>query len=316
MKKVVLTLFVLFSVSRSVAQESQSDYNFLRLPVSAHVASLGGDNITLIEDDPSLIFHNPALISSVSDKMVGLNAMTYMQGVWTGSASYIRAIKERGTWGVSGQYMNYGSIRQFDENNIESGTFSAKDIALGGSFAYALNNYFVGGITAKVIYSNIGSYSSMAIGVDLGINYYNEDRGLSISAVARNLGGQVKAYNDDYEAIPFDLQLGVSKQLGNSPLCLHATLSNLHHWNERFINHLTLGADVHLSEQITISAGYSPRRADQMKIKTDDEDKGSSHGAGLSLGAGLQLERFQFYLGYAKYHVSSNSLLLNIAFIL
>lgn len=45
-----------------MAQESQTEYNFLRLPVSAHSAALGGDNITLIEDDASLIFANPALL--------------------------------------------------------------------------------------------------------------------------------------------------------------------------------------------------------------------------------------------------------------
>ena len=33
------------------AQESQTEYNFLRLPMSAHAAALGGDNISLIEDD-------------------------------------------------------------------------------------------------------------------------------------------------------------------------------------------------------------------------------------------------------------------------
>lgn len=37
------------------AQESQTGYNFLRLPVSAHAAALGGDNITLIEDDAALV---------------------------------------------------------------------------------------------------------------------------------------------------------------------------------------------------------------------------------------------------------------------
>jgi hypothetical protein len=34
-----------------MAQESETVFNFLRLPVSAHVAALGGENITLAEDD-------------------------------------------------------------------------------------------------------------------------------------------------------------------------------------------------------------------------------------------------------------------------
>ena len=65
MKKCVFTLFLgLFSTILQ-AQDSQTEYNFLRLPISAHAAALGGDNITIIEDDPSLMFSNPALAASI-----------------------------------------------------------------------------------------------------------------------------------------------------------------------------------------------------------------------------------------------------------
>lgn len=80
------------------AQESQTAYNFLRLPVSAHVAALGGDNISLIADDASLVFHNPALINDVSDRSIGLNFMTYMEGAKTASAAFLKAAGDRGTW--------------------------------------------------------------------------------------------------------------------------------------------------------------------------------------------------------------------------
>ncbi len=65
-----------------------------------------------IEDDASLIFHNPALLSSVSDKQLALNFMTYMAGSTTASASFNRAVGERATWAVSGQFMNYGTMKQ------------------------------------------------------------------------------------------------------------------------------------------------------------------------------------------------------------
>jgi len=77
-RKIILTLAMASALAME-AQESQTVYNFLRLPVSAHAAALGGDNVSLIEDDPSLMWSNPALISSVSDKSINLNFMTYMQ---------------------------------------------------------------------------------------------------------------------------------------------------------------------------------------------------------------------------------------------
>ena len=52
MKKSLFAIFLLLAVAVSVkAQESQTAYDFLRLPLSAHAAALGGDNVTLIEDD-------------------------------------------------------------------------------------------------------------------------------------------------------------------------------------------------------------------------------------------------------------------------
>ena len=294
------------------AQESQTAYNFLRLPVSAHVAALGGNNITITDDDPTMIFHNPAMLGGVSDKSLNLNYMTYMEGTMVGSASFVRAWGDRGTWGVSASYMDYGSMRQTTADNIQTGEFSAKDIMLGGSVAYSLSTLFTGGITAKIISSSIAGYNSMAVAVDLGINYFDEAQGLSLSAVARNLGGQIDAYDEDFEKIPFDLQVGISKKMAMAPLRFSATLNNLHEWDDSFIHHLAIGADIFLSDNIYIAGGYNFRRNKEMRIS--DGEGESSHGAGLSFGGGVQLERFKLNVAYAKYHVSVSSLLINVSY--
>lgn len=309
---IVFTLLAPFSTLS--AQESQTAYNFLRLPVSAHAAALGGDNISLVDDDATLIFQNPALINDVSDRTINLNFMTYMEGAKTASAAFLKAAGERGTWGVTAQYMDYGSMKETTADNQELGTFSARDIAIGGTFAYALTNELSGGVTAKFITSYIGSYNSLALGVDLGINYYHEDYDLSLSAVARNLGGQFKAYKDDFDRIPLDLQIGATKRIGHSPLRVSATMSRLNDWSEGFGRHFAIGADVLLGQSIYVAAGYNFRRASEMKIS--DAEGSSAHGAGLSIGAGLSLERFKLHVAYAKYHVSASSILINISYAL
>ena len=311
-KGLLVVISVLLSVVRMQAQESQEVYSFLRLPVSAHVAALGGDNITLTDDDATLIFHNPALISGVSDKSLNLNFMTYMEGAKTASASFVRAYKERGTWGVAAQYMDYGTMKETTVDNVETGDFAARDIALAGTFAYMLSDRISGGVTGRFVTSHIASYSSAAVAVDLGLNYQDDEHGWSLSAVAKNLGGQIKAYEDDFERIPIDLQLGVTKRLIGSPLRLSGTLSRLNNWDQGFIKHLAVGADLLLGENIYVAAGYNFRRASEMKIS--DGDGESNHAAGLSLGAGLQLQRFKLHVAYAKYHVSASSLLINVCF--
>ena len=314
MKRVVFAVVFVLSVLPVGAQESQTVYNFLRLPVSAHVAALGGDNTTLVEDDATLIFHNPALINNVTDRTLNLNLMTYMEGATTGSASFLRAAGERGSWGVTGQFMSYGTMKETNVSGQQTGDFSAKDIALGGTFAYALSERFSGGITAKLVASYIGQYNSLGAAVDLGLNYYDAEREWSLSAVARNLGGQLSAYEDDFERLPLDLQVGVTKRLIGSPLRLSASLVRLNDWEYGIGKHLVLGVDLLLSPQFYVAAGYNAMRASEMKISADDGD--SAHGAGLSLGGGLLLQRLKLHVAYAKYHVSASSLVFNISYAL
>lgn len=315
MKKSVTTvLLLLIATFWGHAQDSQTAFSFLRLPVSAHVAALGGDNITLTEDDATLIFHNPALIQYSSDLTLNLDMMTYMQGSVTASASFVKAVGERGTWGVCGRYMNYGSMKEMTTTGEQTGTFSARDIALGGTFSYGLSEKLSGGITAKLLASYIGQYNSLAAAVDLGLNYYDDEHEWSISAVARNLGGQLTAYEDDFERLPLDLQLGVSKRLVGSPLRFSLTLVRLNDWEYGIGKHFIIGADLLLSEQLYVALGYNPLRASEMKISSGDGE--SAHGAGLSIGGGLQLERFKLHVAYGKYHVSSSSVLVNISYTL
>jgi hypothetical protein len=121
--------------------------------------------------------------------------------------------------------------------------------------------------------------------------------------------------------MPLDLQVGVTKRLIGSPLRFSATLVRLNDWQYGLGKHLVLGADLMLSNQFYIAAGYNAMRASEMKI-ADGQDKsgessgGSSHGAALSLGAGMTLERLALHIAYGKYHASSTSLMINFSYIL
>lgn len=312
MKKTSFIIILTIMAIAAKAQDSRTGYNFLKLPVSAHAAALGGDNISIIEDDESMIFNNPALLSSVSDKTINLNYMNYMSGANTASAAFNRIIKERASVAASAQFIDYGKMKEVDENNVQTGEFSAKDISIAGYFSYMLTDRIAGGITAKFVTSYIGDYNSIAMGVDLGLNYYDPDKEWSVSLVAKNLGGQMKAYDDQYDRMPIDVQLGASKRFAHMPFRISATLVDLNHLDYKFINHLVAGADIIISPTIWVGIGYNFRRANEMKIT--ETDGSSSHGAGLSFGAGINLERFKLNLAYGKYHVSSSSILINLAY--
>ena len=134
----LLTFVILCATPLLHAQESGSVFNFLSLPTSSHATALGGRNISLIEDDAALTFQNPALLSSVNDKTVGLNFLTFMRGTKSGSASYAQVAGERGTWGANVQFVGYGSMKETTLGGEVLGDMHALDMCVSGLYSYAL----------------------------------------------------------------------------------------------------------------------------------------------------------------------------------
>ena len=321
----LLTYIITFALFSAVtkAQESTSIFNFLNLPTSSHTMALGGRNISLIEDDASLIFQNPALMSSVSDKTLGLNFLTYMQGSKAGSISYVQAQGERGTWAAMAQFVGYGDIAETDEWGNYMGMTKNLDMNLSGGYSYLLSDRWVGGVSGKFLYSTYAGYSSIGLAVDLGLNYLNSEKDFSFSVVAANLGGQVSAFGDIAEHLPMDLQFGISKGLGRLPVRVHLMFYDTFHWSKKyyysaggdingfqvFLNHLNIGADLTLYQgRFWLGLGYNFRRGQEMKAA------GSSHASGLTLGAGINIKKIKVGMAYGNYHTGAPTLSFTIAY--
>lgn len=323
-KGIFSSCIMLLTLECSVgAQESASVFNFLGLPSSTRVVALGGRNISIVEDDAFLGFHNPALLGSVSDKTAALGFMTYMSGVKVGTANYVQAQGERGTWAVGAQYVGYGNIKETDIEGHVLGESSAMDMAFSGSYCYALSNYWVGGATGKFLYSNYVGFSSVAMCFDVGVNYYNAEKDFSFSFVAANLGVQFKPFGDVRESLPIQLDMGLSKGLGSFPARVSLTLQDLTHWSSSYyynagdevsgfqvlMNHINLGVEVMpMNGKLWAALGYNFRRANELTAG------GASHAAGLTLGAGVNLKKMKFGFAYAKYHVGAPTLSFNLAY--
>ncbi len=327
MKKLLFYILCLLSVTSLWGQESYSGYNTLKLPTSAHVAALGGDNISIVEDDAAIAWHNPALLANVSHNVLGLNFMTYFaDSKWMG-AQYVRAFGERHTGGITAQLLNYGSAQETDAQGNVLGSYSAKDIYIAPSYSYLFSNKWTGGATLKFAYSHYAGYSATAVAVDLGLNYYDEETDLSVSATLKNIGTEFSSFHDREQTLPFVAQLGVSKGLEHLPLRISVTLTDLTRWSDedyyvdtaekekisfskKLLNHVILGADYFITDNVCLSAGYNFRRGDELTTA------GSAKGAGLTAGASLKLKRFMISGAYAKYHKSTFSLMFNVSYAL
>lgn len=326
----IFSLLLAVLPATALAQEYASAFNTLRLPASSHAAALGGQNVTLIEDEPTAGWYNPALYANVSDFSAGLDFMTYAAGsTWMG-AHFVKAFGERHTMAVGAQYMNYGKMDETDEAGNTLGQFSAKDIVIGAGYSYLLSDRWTGGANLKMMVSNLADYTALAAAIDVGVNYYDDENDLSVSASLQNIGTQLKAYHDGQRThLPFTLALGFSKGMAHLPVRFHVTMTDVTRWKSSYyvlpenkdkdksdkvgfgkkaLNHFVLGLDILPTDYLYLSVGYNFRRAYELKAS------GSSHLAGLSAGAGVNVKHFKFGVSYAKYHQASNSIMANVGY--
>lgn len=327
----IFSLLLAVLPATALAQEYASAFNTLRLPASSHAAALGGQNVTLIEDEPTAGWYNPALYANVSDLSAGLDFMTYAAGsTWMG-AHFVKAFGERHTMAVGAQYMNYGKMDETDEAGNTLGQFSAKDIVIGAGYSYLLSDRWTGGANLKMMVSNLADYTALAAAIDVGVNYYDDENDLSVSASLQNIGTQLKAYHDGQRThLPFTLALGFSKGMAHLPVRFHVTMTDVTRWKSSYyvlpenkdkdksdkvgfgkkaLNHFVLGLDILPTDYLYLSVGYNFRRAYELKAS------GSSHLAGLSAGAGVNVKHFKFGVSYAKYHQASNSIMANVGYV-
>ena len=170
MRNILFILFFTFLLQAVVAQTGDTGYTFLRYPSSTRANAMGGNTVSLVERDPSLIFHNPALLGAEMDQMVNLNYLNYISDINVGSALFTKAYKEKGAWGVGASFFSQGKIRGMSEEGLPTGDFTAKDISVNGFFSYDLSERWRGGASLKFLYSSIGDYTSIGMAVDAGLS--------------------------------------------------------------------------------------------------------------------------------------------------
>lgn len=308
------------------AQDGSSAYNFLDITTSSRIYGLGGVNISLVDDDITTADQNPALLGQEMGKQLSLSYMRYVGGTNVAGLRYAHAVGSHGTIAAGLQYYGYGSMKETLADGTIVGDFSPLDVSFSGAYSHDINDYLRGGIDLKLLYSGYAEYSAFAIATDLGLNYYNPERDLSLSVVVANLGGQVKRFNESYDRLPIDVRLGWSQSFGNFPVRFSITAWNLTKWHLPYVDagdgtkepeikdkfmsnlfrHLVFGADLVSSEKFYIGVGYN------YKTRTDMSNFHRSFLSGLSLSAGIRVKSFGVGIAFAQPHNGATTFMVNL----
>jgi hypothetical protein len=310
---------------------------FLRLPFSARAEALGGRAYSVLDNDVSLAFQNPAMLS---DLMHHRASFTYVNhfGTNMGAASYARTLQKSkvNVWGGM-HFIDYGKFTQADETGAITGNFSVGEYALSGGASRAFGKYFNVGVNARFYFSHMADLFSMGAGMDLGAAYISKKKLFVTSVVVRNIGAQWVTYTKgnrepvipevsvaatyDFDKLPLrltivchnlqtpdmsyrDSALLAQTDLAGEPISKGPTLAS------KIMSHFSFGAELSpFKRAISLRVGYNLQRRYELKPGV------RGRAVGLSYGIGVRIHRFELNFSRAEYFItgaSPNTLTLNI----
>jgi len=322
-----IALLAVTATAGKVYAESTAAYSYLDIPSSTYIYGLGGINISTISDEVNLIDQNPSLLGPEFGRQIGLNYMRYIAGSNFAGVKYSSPAGEHGAWAAGVQYYGYGKMDMTDVEGSVTGSFSPKDINFSGTYSHDITDRLRGGVSLKLLYSSYDDYTAFAVATDLGINYFNPESDLSLSAVVTNLGGQIKRFENRYDRLPVDVRLGWTQSFGSFPVRFSITAWNLTKWElpyyetgngsedvkiknsfgSNLMRHLVFAADFIPSETFHIGIGYN------YKTRTDMSTYSRSFLSGLSVGAGLKVKSFGIGVALSQPHNGATTFMFNLS---
>ena len=303
----------------AVEAQEVNGYGYLELPVSPRALALGGTSVSVVEPEMSLAEQNPALLCPEMSGQLSMSYMSYLSDINLGYVGYARSFLDVGAWSVGMRFVDYGHFDGFTEEGIGTGQFSVKDLCLEGAIGFPINDLWRLGGQVKLMYTSYESYSAFAMGVDLGLNYYDETTGNAISFTATNLGTQLKALYEDgrRQHLPSQVNVGWSKELLHLPFTVSVTGYHLLDWdhdyrdgegklhsfknNEQILNHLIFGLEWTAIDHFWLAASYNYRNQARFRGQ-------GGFLRGVGLGAGLRYNHLNFQVGYASTNAADGSL--------
>jgi len=304
----------------------ESTYSFLGLTNSARVSALGGEVVSLMDDDINLVFHNPSLLSPGMHNHLNFNYVNYFAGVNYGYASYGYSKERIGNFAAGMHYVDYGTFDHTDELGQSMGTFRASEYALNLVYSRAIiDTFLTAGVNLKPIYSSFEQYNSFGIALDAGITYHNPRSMTTIGLVAKNMGTQITSYTGTREKLPFEIQAGITQGLAHAPFRFNVTYQHLERWDltysksedeaynsmgedveksgfdvfgDKLMRHLVFGVEFLLGENFHVDLGYNYKRRKEMKVSVRPGM------VGFSMGFGFKVSKFHFAYGRSTYHLA------------
>jgi len=264
----------------------EGGYSILETPFHLRTLSMSGTGVSDSKGlDASSM--NPALLSrgsnswqvSIIKHPADINSMMIEKTSVVGK-SY---------WSFTLKHMDYGNFVQRDENQTETGEFSAGDTWLSASLSRSLFSFLDAGFSAGFLNSQIENVSSSVFLISLGLSWELKRFETVVGISIKNKAFILKKYTDFRETVPTSAAVGISKRLAHLPLQI---LLEGEWWSDNAKGVIKIGGEFSLSHGMFLRWGTSTYRIDQSTGDLSNDILTAS-----SVGFGLTIQKMSVDIG-------------------
>ncbi|MFC7667891.1 type IX secretion system protein PorQ [Hymenobacter humi] len=224
------------SGGRGAAAGGRAVFPFLDLSTGAQLAALGGMSVSARNDDPTMLFANPALLNPDMDGRLALSYAAYVADIKQSTAAYVFNTAKAGRFGVGITYLNYGDFQSYDAAGNSLGSFGVNEYTVGVSDSYTKGKFTFGATTKLAVSSIAGSRSVAGVG-DVGVVYKHPTQDFTAGLAVKSAGYQFSPYpGTDRGPLPLDVQIGATIKPEHMPLRFSLTAHHLQQWDIQYLD--------------------------------------------------------------------------------
>lgn len=304
---------------------------FLTIGVGARANAMGGA-FASVADDVTALFWNPAGIALMQQNQVALIHSDWIADL---RHDFIGIALQLGVLGSIGFHLNALTMDEImvTTPDYPDGTgerADSYDLAIGTTYARALNDRLNIGGTVKYIRSQLWHMSAQTMAVDLGVTFSNVFDFFQLGASISNMGGKMRYFGrdtfvyhdirpDEYgnnEKVDADLRtdsynLPIAFRTGISSVIMKQSYTPLLLAVEFFepsdnVRSMNVGGEWALYDKVFLRGGYT-------SIFEDDSERGLTLGGGLKLRIPYSLVRIYLDYSYEDFGILENSQKFSLA---
>ena len=317
---------ILFIFPFSVLSQSlNSSFSFLNTEISSRSLAMGGDLISIYDNDILLAQKIPSILNPDMNNELGFSFVDYFSDISLVSFNYAKNFKKIGCLSlgfISADYGNFSSTNEVGEQDL---SFSASDQIINFGYARKINQKINLGFNINFLNSSYERYKSSSIISNISTTYYSSENNFNSTLLFKNIGRQIKGYASLTEKIPFEIQFGISKKLEHLPFRYSIVLNNLNKFDisndyslnsftnnesgeielvdesfaKTILRHIIISGELNLfNDNLYLRGGFNFQRRFNMTI--------DSYGGlvGFSFGVGMKVSKINLSYSRSSYHLS------------